>query len=63
MKRMEKEISYSFNALLYLYHCCVLLRQTKDAEKYHRQLMQRPEYKPFDTTVEEFIQLCEEALT
>ncbi len=63
MKRMESKTSYSFNALLYLYHCCVLLRQTKDAERYYGQLLQRPEYKSLDTTVEEFIQLCQEALT
>ena len=31
-----------------------------DAEKYHRQLMQRPEYKSSDTRIEEFIQLCQE---
>ena len=60
LKRMERKKSYSFSVLQYLYHCCVLLGRTNDAEKYHRQLMQRPEYKSSDTRIEEFIQLCQE---
>ncbi len=62
IKRMEGEVQYSISTLLYLYHCCVLLGRTKDADKYYRKLLQRPEYKPSDTKAEEFIQLCQNAL-
>lgn len=63
MLQMKKTTLYPFSALSYLYHCSILLGQTKDAEEYHKQLLQRPEYDPTATSAERFIQLCREALT
>lgn len=63
MLRMEKEKQYSFVALLHLYHCSVFLGQKENIERYHQQLLNMPEYDPSNTSVEEFIQLCQEALS
>ena len=64
MIRMKQRISYSFYSLLYLYHCCILLERTKDIEKYHKQLLERPEYDPSNKTfVKDFIKLCKKAIT
>ena len=52
----------SFIALLNLYHCSVLLGQKEIIERYHQELLERPEYDPSNTTIEKFIQLCQEAL-
>ncbi|MCM1120379.1 MAG: hypothetical protein NC543_13575, partial [bacterium] len=60
--RMEKKAAYSFSALLYLYHCCILLRRTKDAEKYYAQILQNDKYDPSNTSAEDFIELCREAV-
>jgi len=62
MLRMEKEKQNSFTALRYLYHCSILLGQKENIERYHQELLEIPEYDPSNTTIEKFIQLCQEAL-
>ncbi len=63
MTRMEKETTYSFSALLYLYHCCVLLERTTEADRYYKMLLQNPKYDPSNTSVTTYIELCKEAFT
>ncbi|RKI35543.1 hypothetical protein D7V96_26820, partial [bacterium D16-59] len=62
MLRMEKEKQNSFTALLNLYHCSVLLGHKENIERYHQELLEKPEYDPSNTTIENFIQLCQDAL-
>ena len=62
MLRMEKEKQNSFTALRYLYHCSVLLGHKENIERYHQELLEKPEYDPSNTTIEKFIQLCQDAL-
>ncbi len=62
MKRMERTVPYSLYTLLYLYHCSILLERSEDAEKYHKQLLNNPEYDLHNKRVEYFIQLCREAI-
>ena len=62
MLRMEKEKQNSFTALLNLYHCSVLLGHKENIERYHQELLEKPEYDPSNTTIEKYIQLCQDAL-
>ena len=62
MKRMERVSPCPVQVLIYLYHCCVLLDRSEDAEKYHRQLLNCPKYDLYNTKIKQFIQLCQEAL-
>ena len=62
MDRMESQKEESFRAIIYLYHCALLLKQEEKAEQYHQLLLQNPNYNPNNKRVNSWIQLCTEAV-
>ena len=62
MDRMESQTGESFSAMLHLYYCALLLKQEEKAEQYHQLLLQNPNYNPNNKRVENWIQLCTEAV-
>ena len=63
IKRMKVNEESSFSAVLYLYHCMMLLGKREYAQRYHDLLLCYPSYDPKNTVIENYISLCKKAVS
>lgn len=63
IKRMRVNEEHSFGAVRYLYYCMTFLGKMEDAKRYHDLLLRHSSYDPKNTMVEDYIHLCQMAVS